>query len=225
MSRKREKNDKTYIIESITYFVGVENELVADGGNAPVVNRIARERVSYLIRALKPILKNHSVFTERYRTYHGDTLIGPIGYWHGSEKEDIISEGSSLEYEVSFDLPVGEQRTIITGANYRYDLSKYSIRSPHPYFGLLAANEAVATYPNRQGGDYINELVIIVESNSIALSVKDNSVMHYSINREVTTADNVQLVINNVGGTKNTTVTARWRNVLPGEAVGLRYSW
>jgi hypothetical protein len=214
--KEAQEAKKHYAIVSATYLITLEGSPSWSNGE-----RIVHQRIVYNLRPLTEIFAtNGSMFPETYRTTFGDHLK----LWPGSETETSVGGGRGAEgdkyvdYQVQFDAPQGDTRTVITGSGYKYHLPLQDGREDR---GLkLSSSEDVFFYQNDD--DYIAELTVVVESETAPLSNPEALKSRTTPDAPWTSEHGIsrRSSIDN-----QTTIIGRWHNLRPGDIVGLKCTW
>lgn len=190
---------KPYVLEAVSVWIRVKDE-VASG------ERHAEWRITYVVRALQPIKATDRVFKETY------TASGArIDRWFSTEEMSCTSDGNR---DIIFELAEGETRTIVTGATNIY---KLPLENSRPAFGQriwLTPDQLFLSYENES--DVIGELSITIEPDALNVSPVGRAAKRSYMDGSVVTDE---LQFNPVGCLRS--FTARWKNVMPQEEVGI----
>lgn len=201
--------NRDFVIEAVTLIVRIED--------TSLNNRIERRstiRTIYTLRALKRISKNDVVFTEEYLRGDGEEVI----YWKGSDTQRLNSDTpTSKTFDVLFDAEKGENKTLVTGATIVSHLPLHERQDDGIRF---AGNEDMAFYPNES--DAVCEVNIVIESSSVPLRLTNIPSIR-RIDGSIREPSSTSFSQGDSAG--GTTLTGRWTDVLPGEMVGLKFSW
>src|SRR5258708_256562 len=139
-------HDLPYVIEGLAMLISLKK--YEQGGDTADV------RITYNLLALKDVRMDDRLFKEQF----GSPAGAQIQHRFGSQWEEAAQNGGySSPYYVHFEMNKGDIRSIVTGAKFVY---------PKPF--ALGATDTWE-YPN--DADVICDLVILIESDSYALSL------------------------------------------------------
>jgi len=204
--------NKPYAIESATYLIQVEKDFI----NKQDVLRHSR-RIFYTLRALQPIKSDQDLFIEEIDTHIPNAVFE---HWYGNEKEVFHDPNNRQKFNVFFDMEKDDVRTVITGANFILPLP-FTPRTALENHLTLLPNQDFEAYPN--SSDAICELNILVESKSLPIQpIGDAAKRFFEANLK---NEEAKLTFDQglAGGAR--TISARWRNVMIGETVGIYFSF
>ena len=222
--------NKDFALESVTELVRITDVTNAIGGKINT-NRLVSIRIVYNLRALKDISsKEQTTFGEVYTS----PFCQELRYWPGTDVECSRSGGGMyganhyftnqfVKYDVFFNVRKGDLHTIITGADEVLQLPMPDRRYRDI---VLGGYEDVALYPNDD--DVISELTIVVESDTVHLD--PIRPMRFGLGESAPVEDGEMKF--GLSGDPNDklhpitrVISARWRKVVPGEKVALKYDW
>jgi hypothetical protein len=184
-------------------------------------------RIIYELQGLSTISKtpseNHNAFVEEYHS-NGNFVIDPMT---GTDPQSITENPATWkQWNVWFDLPAGGRRLVMTGAHTTIPLTGTPGLHNEHMFDALSPTEEGFFYPNDEG-DIIEDLVIIVQSQSLDLylpsSMDDNAVLQLGPAERRTI--HTDAFISNAGSHKHQSFVARFENVAKGDIAGLRIGW
>lgn len=190
---------KPYVLEAVSVWIRVKDDVVSG-------ERHAEWRITYVVRALRPIKATDKVFKETYRAHGAE-----IAHWFSTEEMSCTSDGNR---DVMFELAEGERRSIVTGATNVY---KLPLENNRPAFGQriwLTPDQLFLSYENEF--DVIGELSITVEPDTLNVSPVGRAAKRSYADGTVVTDE---LQVNPAGCRRS--FTARWKNVMPQEEVGV----
>lgn len=176
-------------------------------------------RMVYSLQLLSDISTDTPVFNEGY---HSDYLLDRIP---GADPErDIETIPDSKSWSVLFNGKAGDRHLVVTGAHVEEPIQLSPNHDFHMFKGLGKYEDAFC-YPNTDG-DIMEELVIVVESHTLRLSLRDGGVddailQHGNENRPVE-AKAYQTAQN---GHIHDVLVARFHNIAQNDVAGLRVSW
>ncbi|WP_448698709.1 hypothetical protein ACFGVR_17770 [Mucilaginibacter sp. AW1-3] len=193
--------NQNYILEDVFLNVQVEK---TDTGFIKYCKTI------YKIRALKDFSDN---FVE---TYSGPNKIQHV---MGSDQE-LPKSINDQSYDIPLHMKKNEVKTIMTGANM---LSQtLSITSPSEF--VMKPNGPMDFYSYPNSDDYISDLTIHIESNSLDIKGFARNAVKQDKNSTISYGDSYNADYKNFN-TSNRSITFHWHQLLPGEFVGLAYAW
>lgn len=210
LSLAKEKG-RPYIIEDVVVLVKLEQQ-----NHARIKSMHATYRTMYSLLALEDINKNSTVFRERY----GSDYANKIVHWYGTDIEAL--HGIGKVYDVLFEIPNNNRKTIVTGADFYYTLPLPSNRKTFSNIFTLNPNEDLIMYPN--DNDIISNIMIVVESENMKITPLGRAAKRLKSDRSLV-ENEAFLNVNQINNQGTRSITARWANVLPGEDVGLAISW
>jgi hypothetical protein len=204
--------DKPYAIEAATYLIQFEKEL---SNNQPVIRE--NRRIFYTLRALKPIKSNQELFIEEIHTHAPSATFE---HWFGNEKEVFHDPSKREQFNVFFDVDKDDIRTVVTGANFLIPLPLASRPELENHINVLA-NQDFQAYPNTE--DAICELNMIIESKSLQIEpVGDAAKRFFEGNLK---SEEARFSFDRSSSSGVRTISARWRNVMIAETVGIHFQW
>jgi hypothetical protein len=204
--------NKTYAIEAVTFLIQYEKDLAT---NRPVI-RDSR-RIFYTLRALEPININQETFIEEIDSHVPNHTFE---HWFGNEKELFHSPEDKQQFKVFFDMNKDDIRTVVTGANFVLPLPFAARAELENHINVLA-NQNFYGYPN--AADVICEMNMIVESRSLQIQpVGDAAKRYFEGNLK---SEEARFGFDQSSPNGIRTISARWRNVMVGETVGIHFSW
>lgn len=178
---------------------------------------IAEFRNHYIISANRDIISSETIFEEQYTT-----SSGKIEYWQGTHKQKVKSNEPN-NYWVHFDLKKNDVTSLLTGANFHYRFPLINSGNPTCFSNLTInpENEYFTCYPNSI--DYIDNLIIIIESKDLELSLPPNSAFRKVKPEadEIISDGSCKVYVNN----DQCTLSASWNRIIPGECVGFKLRW
>ena len=175
--------------------------------------RIAEFRDYYTLIATRDIKIDENLFEEQYLT--SSAKIFP---WAGSEKQEIHNINTGI-YWVKYEMKKNETKTFVTGANYHYTYP-LTISNVNDCFDIKYENDEWLTcYPNTR--DYIDNLIILIETDGIDISLPPISMYKKSKDGNIITGEGSCKVYYS----KNCTLVAKWEKISPGECVGFKIKW
>jgi hypothetical protein len=204
---------KPYVIEAIAYLIQYDTDVV---NNHPVIRD--NRRLIYTIRALRKINLDEELFAEEIDSHiPGHTVARSFGNEDEAPGHDPNLLGT---FDVKFAMNEGDVRNIVTGANFTLPLP-LPTRSEFSGQLLVPPNQNFEGYGNTL--DVICELDIVVESRTLPIVPVGDAAKRFFEN----TLRNEKARLNyDVGGAPvPRTISARWKNVMPGERVGIHFGW
>lgn len=202
--------DKPYAIEAATYLIQLEKEIV---DNQEKLRE--HHRIIYTLRALRPLKSNEQLFLEEIHT-HADSTFE---HWFGNEKEVFHDVTKKEKFHVHFDMEKDDIRTVVTGANFLLPLPLPTRHNLDQHLTVLP-NEDFEGYPNVI--DAICEMNILIESRTLAISPKVDGAKRYIAGN--LQGEEAKLAFDQASSGVRT-ISARWRNIMPNETVGVYFSW
>lgn len=206
---------KKYVLKSIvqTY----DAELIGKSKDTLVV----KERIIYDILALQDIAKAENIFKEGYSS----NVAFKVERWFGNEREKLLHMGNESTFYVHFECKKGESITMMTGADFYYTFPLKDNRfSPFRDY-KLASNEDLWIYPNEE--DVIGKLTMIWSSHDIKLQQISGAAFHTLTTGKTNVNDDKDAFYNldENSVSKNNSVSATWKNILPDEQFALKIKW
>lgn len=204
------KNSYPYATLSIVQHIKLR-DIIKDSTK----KRVAEFRNYYTVSASRDILSSEHVFEEQFLTN-----TAKIDTWAGSEIQEIesILDG---RYWVKFDLQKGASKTLVTGANYVYDVPLANSTSTSCFGNILTSNKQWMTcYPNSI--DYIDYITIIIETEAIDISLPPVSSYKKAKAGNIVEGEGSCKVFSSNG---NCTLVSKWEKIAPGECVGFKINW
>lgn len=203
---------KPYVIPSVLMLVTLEQ-------SSDPQSIISDRRTFYFLQAIEDIKSDQRSFQEEYHSAY------PIAQIPGSDLE-VITEGfesTKVGYDVQFDVLKGERHTVLTGAQAVVPFE--SPRHVQVHMFSVGGHDDAYCYPNDQA-DVIEELVIVVQSESLELSLpgdpdqdaarqNGSNVQHFG----------PQVYITKRSASKHASIVARFKNIVPNEVVGVHVQW
>jgi hypothetical protein len=208
---------KLYVLPSVVMLVTLERS--ADGRSI-----VSDRHIIYQLHALADISsdpsKNGDAFVEEYHSsYDVDRVPG------ADREVDQEPKPKYKQWSVLFDVAKGERHPVITGTHV---IMPIKLSAPHKehMFERLGATEDAFCYPNYEG-DVIEDLVIIVQSGSLKLSLpgsgNNDAVLQYA--DKSTQSVPAALFVSEYVGHAHESAVARFKNLKKGEIAGLRVGW
>lgn len=195
-----------YVIEALTVFVSIEDDSASK-------IRTARERVVYTVSPIKNIVMDSSLFLERFTSRYAFD----IQHWFGTEMEVLETDDS---YNVKFTATKNEPRTVVTGAKYSFHLPFPDQRKALKEWVNLRSNEDIWSYANTD--DYIRDLTIIIESKNLNIQpVGQECALRFSGGSPSKQGAHVS----EDGKPEQRSLSAHWSYLMPGEEVGIFFTW
>lgn len=175
--------------------------------------RRVHERIYYTVLPLRNIASSEQVFLEEYSGSH------VVRHWFGPYREVFIGGGN--KYQVAFDGRPGIPMPITTGAEFEYQLPLGDGRTAFREQVMVNGNQDFWYYQNID--DVICVLTQIIESRSLALKPVGRGGKRVGVGR----ADDGDVVYQPTSTKRmtNSSLNVTWRDVLPGEDVGLVFTW
>ena len=209
--------DKKYVLPGVIYLVTLEK---SPDGKSIVSDR----HMIYQLQALSSISgdrsKNGDAFVEEFHsTYAIDRVPG------ADPEEEVEPKETNKRWDVLFDVNKGERHPVLTGTHVVMPIPLSAPRKEH-MFDRLQSSEDAYCYPNYEG-DIIEELVIIVQSGSLRLTLpeegRNDAVLQHADKSIQNQA--ASLFTSSVGTHRHFSAVARFRNIQKGEIAGLRIGW
>ncbi|MFT3705140.1 MAG: hypothetical protein QM802_22425 [Agriterribacter sp.] len=205
------KNSKPYALLSVIQHIKLRDILLADSSR----KRVAEFRDYYTLSAIKDILSTDNVFEEQFLTNAAE-----IKEWPGSETQEIESIHDG-RFWVKMNLKQKEVRTIVTGANYIYNIPLPSDNSTSCFGDIIGSTrEWMTCYPNSI--DYIDNLTIIVESEGIDINLPPIATYRKNLNGSITQGEGSCKIYSK---NNRCTLVAKWEKISPGECAGFKINW
>jgi hypothetical protein len=208
------RGKRPYALSAVSMHVRLEDVSTPEGAR-----RLASVRIVYTVLALEPIALDNSSFTETYGSSHTENGSVALQHWYGSEVERL--NGKAAPYYVQFSAAAGESRTVITGADLVFPLPLPPDREEMTGTIRLRDDEDLWVYFN--DADYIGELLMVIESPTTDLTPVGRGAARLAANLIDLRWDSARR--NPEGGGAGASLSARWTNILPGEKVGIQFSW
>lgn len=204
---------KPYVMPAVLMLVTLE--LSKDGKSI-----LSDRRTFYYVQALEDLKRDGGTFSEEYHSHWNIEQIA------GADSESITEgfESGKVGYNVEFELPKGNRHSVLTGAQAVTPLEIAAHRPPVHMFDVGSRDDAYC-YPNDQE-DVIEELTIVVQSNSLKLSLpgypdrdaaRQNGKQVQYFEPQIFTAQ--------ASSNHNSSIVARFRDVRPKEVVGVHIQW
>jgi hypothetical protein len=206
---KAKELKRPYVLENVVQWVRYGDDVT---GATPV--RRVHERIFYRVLPLREIKDSDQIFLEEYE---GDHLVR---HWLGPHRE--IPEGGGNKYQVAFTAKRGELLTLTTGADFEYNLPLADGRSA--FRGKITVNHDHDFWYYQNIDDVVCELTEIVELDALHLVSDGRGGMRLN-SKGVPLEGDVQYQSNPTIPGSNTALLMDWRTVLPGEDVGLIFTW
>lgn len=205
------KSSKPYALLSVVQHIRLRDVFLPDSSK----KRQAEFRNYYTISAIKEISTVDKIFEEQFLTN-----TAHIKEWPGSEIQEIQSIHDG-RFWVKMDLKQKEVRTIVTGANYWYNVPLISDSTSSCFGDIIeSAKEWMTCYPN--SSDYIDNLTIIIESEGIDIGLPPISTYRKNYNGSLITGEGSCKIYSK---NRKCTLVAKWEKINPGECVGFKISW
>jgi hypothetical protein len=206
---------KLYILPSVVMLISVERS--ADGEH---IN--SDRRIVYGLQALAELdpSKNANAFIEGY---HSDYAIQRVP---GADMErEVEPNPDSKTWQVLFGAGDGDRHTLVTATHVVMPINLKLQHDVH-MFKRLGPTEDAYCYPNFDG-DIIEELVIIIQSDSLRLILPNDGDGDAEIQHADATIDNLRasLYTSSDNGAVLDSVVARFANLKKGDIAGLRFGW
>lgn len=204
--------ERPYVIEAITYLIQFDREAV----NNQLLYRDNR-RIFYTVRALRDIKPEEKVFTE---AIHSHIPGHQLTRWHGNEKETVHDQNKQEQFDVQFAMREGDIRNVVTGANFTLP---FPLQDRSELEGKLRVgpNQNYEGYGNEV--DVICELDIVIESKTLQIAPVGDAAKRLFNN--VMKDEEARLGHDSNGASGPRTISARWKNLVPGDKVGIHFSW
>jgi hypothetical protein len=204
---------KPYVMPAVLMLITLE--LSKDGKSIT-----SDRRTFYYVQALEDLKRDGGSFPEEYHSHWNIEQIA------GADNESITEgfESGKVGYNVEFELPKGERHSLLTGAHTVTPLEVPSHRPPVHMFEVGSHDDAYC-YPNDQE-DIIEELTIVVQSNSLKLSLPgypDRDAARQNGKQVQYFAP--QIFTAQASSNHNSSIVARFRDVRPKEVVGVHIQW
>jgi hypothetical protein len=208
---------KLYVLPSVVMLVTLERS--ADGKSI-----ISDRHIIYQLHALTDISsdpsKNDDAFVEEYHSsYDVDRVPG------ADREVDQEPKPKYKQWSVLFDVAKGERHPVVTGTHV---VMPITLADPHQehMFERLGATEDAFCYPNYEG-DVIEDLVIIIQSGTLKLSLpgdgNNDAVLQYA--DKSTQSVPATLFVSKSENHTHESAVARFKNLKKGEIAGLRVGW
>jgi hypothetical protein len=209
---KARQLEKPYVIEAVTYLIQFDKETA---NNQPFFRD--NRRIVYTVRALRDIKLDEKVFVE---AIHSHIPGHQLTRWYGNEKETLHDQNRPEQFNVQFAMREGEIRNIVTGVNF-------VLPFPLQDRGELEDKLRVGPNQNYEGygndADVICELDIVIESKTLQISPVGDAAKRYFENS--LKDEEARLGYDSSGASAQRSISARWKNVMPSEKVGILFSW
>jgi hypothetical protein len=203
-----QKRGMPYVIESLTSVATIEDN--PDGRSREMAVRNV-----YTLRFRAPVGKSDDTFVEEFTS-----TVGSIEHWFGTHTEQFKNP-TGTKYSVEFEGRVGDVMTIVTGATYTYQLP-LPRRETASGLRNLEADEDFWFYPN--SADLIETVVIVVQSDSLDLQPLQRGALRIT-NKQPSYTDDVFRGRTAKSQARQNSLSARWKNVMPAETVGILFTW
>lgn len=203
---------KPYYIESIAQMVRL-----ADTYSPQANSRVSSVRTIYVLRPLRKLNKSEALFNELYTSSH---VSRPPEHWYGSQRE-IFANDNGSRYDVQIEANANDTYTVITGANFYYDLPFTSDRMVPAAVRSLSRNEDYWIYPNED--DFVGQITISIESPTTRMQALQRGKLR--ITNKQPLLDDVTTYAPTDAQPAQQSLTASWSTVRPREKVGILYSW
>lgn len=210
-------DSKAYVLPGVVMLVTLARS--ADGKSI-----LSDRHIIYQLHALTDISsdpsKNGRAFVEEYHSSYDVDRVP------GADRE--VEEEPKPKYKqwmVLFDVTKGERHPVVTGTHVLMPFNGPAQHKEH-MFERLGAREDAFCYPNYEG-DVIEELVIIVQSGTLDLTLPSNGENDAVLQHvdKTTNAVSALLFTSDAGSHRHSTVVARFKNIRKGEIAGLRVRW
>jgi len=201
-------------MDSVTMLVHI-----VEGTSDNRSTRSTNIRIVYGVTFLRRARPARGNFTEAFHTHMRN---GRVLYRHGSEKERLLPSPSvkTKRWFVEVTGRAGEQRTIVTCATL-LGRDELRCRTVHG-FGILGAADEAFFYPN-DAEDEIRELTMFVEwEGRRLLAGRSGDAMRWLDATFVRAEPDVPSIWTSSSREARSVVSVRWRDVKPGEVVGVR---
>jgi len=175
--------------------------------------REVHERILYTLLPLTPITSSKQVFLEEYSGSNG------ASHWFGPRREVFV--GGANKYQVVFDGKPGEPILLTTGAEFKYQLPLGSGRPAFREQVTVNSDQDFWFYQNVD--DVICSLTQLVESRTLKLRPIGRGGKRVGVGLPDET--DVLYQPTSTRTMTNSSLSVSWRDVLPGEDVGLVFSW
>lgn len=177
-------------------------------------------RMVYGLQLLSDQSVDVPTFTEGYHSdYEVDQTPGADPERPGENVPD------SKTWDVLFSGKAGDRHLVVTGAHVQMPLRLRSNRSYHMFKGLGQYEDAFC-YPNTEG-DIMEELVIVVESHTLRLSLTgggvDDAILQHGVSEFKPVEAKAYTTVKH--GHAHDVLVARFHNLAKGDVAGLRVRW
>lgn len=204
---------RPYVIEAIAYLIEYDTDVE---NNRPVIRD--NRRLIYTIRALRKINLDEELFAEEIDSHiQGHTVARSYGNEDEAPGHDPNLKGT---FNVKFAMNEGDVRNIVTGANFTLPLP-LPTRSEFSAQLMVTPNQNFEGYGNQE--DVICELDIVIESRTLPIVPVGDAAKRYFEN--TLRGEKARLNYDIAGDPLPRTISARWKNVMQGERVGIHYAW
>jgi hypothetical protein len=205
--------DMAYVIESATLLWRISDSPQGD-------KRHLSLRSLYVVRSLR----DYGVKSKTFPEWSG---YDNARFWHWYAPDLFSSNSNDAQsYYVEYEGVQGELRTIVTGAEYEYELPRPDKRAgcKNKASPPLGSREEALRYPN--DSDILCDLTIIVESDNTPLHLSGASLLvHGDNSRELRAVEQPDPALRNVA-VRQRSLSVRVRDtMIPGDDVCLRYTW
>jgi hypothetical protein len=176
-------------------------------------------RIVYALQLLSDVTPESPVFKE---AYHSNFTVDRVPGADPEHDDEKVPDSKS--WDVLFSGKAGDRHLVMTGAHIQMPLRLSANHEYHMFKGMSQYQDAFC-YPNTDG-DIMDELVIVVESRTLKLSLPGDGVDDAIIQRgdknervdarkfRTTSSDHTHEVI-----------VARFRHLAKGDVAGLRVQW
>lgn len=211
------KTGNQFVFQSITVIARIRDIQEEQDGQY-IKHRQLFLRVIYCIRPLVNLDRNEVLFEERFRNTGKE-----ITHFYGN-CEDTFLEGSTgtLNYKVKFGASCGDTFTVVTGANYLYDLP---LAKGRVFSEDIVMDEKIDNlWWLFDKNEHIAEYNLIIESENVDIKpMKRGAVRRYQDKNYK--RDQVVITPATETFTGTRTLSYRWTNIRPGEGCGIFYTW
>lgn len=210
------KPPKEYVIPSVAMIIRPERV-----GNPPHIE--SDIRIVYNVHGLSPAEYPKRAFND---FAHSSTSTA-VQYVPGADKEELREGGQGqghAQWDVFYARKPGERHTVVTGYRYLYPPQLGANRTIEGLFTGVGPNEDAFCYPNTDD-DVIEELVMLVESDSLAIRLPEGGIAA-GIRRSATGINEpVPATQASTPGLRRRVISARFRNLQPHDVAGIRVAW
>ncbi|PYQ27177.1 MAG: hypothetical protein DMF56_21710 [Acidobacteria bacterium] len=207
--KEARRHNRAFIVPHVTMLVTLARPAVGE-------KQKLIARTVYSIEPLRDIDERESVFIETYSF----NPAAAQSRWFGSNREYPFFLSGGAPYEVHFQGTAARPTTVVTGVNAI--VNPKTLGDTLPRMVTLPADAEIISYTNPAGaaGDYIGELLLVVDSSDFTIEPLPRLAIRWNGSDKITLTDEFfGAPLTTARGQRS--VSARWQNIQPGETLAV----